>query len=173
MKLSLIVAVANNNAIGQNNDLLWHLPADMQFFKSTTTGHCVITGRKNYFSIPAKFRPLANRLNIVCTRNKAQFENEEGDFLLAESLEEALKLAEQHAQNQTTFIIGGGTLYREALEKNLVSEMYITHVEADFPNADTYFPSVDFSGWTQEQLLDFKQNERNPFNFKIVKYTKK
>lgn len=173
MKLSLIVAVANNNAIGQNNDLLWHLPADMQFFKSTTTGHCVITGRKNYFSIPAKFRPLANRLNIVCTRNKAQFENEEGDFLLAESLEEALKLAEQHAQNQTTFIIGGGTLYREALEKNLVSEMYITHVEADFPNADTYFPSVDFSGWTQEQLLDFKQNERNPFNFKIVKYSKK
>lgn len=173
MKLSLIVAIANNNAIGQNNDLLWHLPADMQFFKSTTTGHCVITGRKNYFSIPAKFRPLANRLNIVCTRNKAQFENEEGDFLLAESLEEALKLAEQHAQNQTTFIIGGGTLYREALEKNLVSEMYITHVEADFPNADTYFPSVDFSGWTQEQLFDFKQNERNPFNFKIVKYTKK
>lgn len=173
MKLSLIVAIASNNAIGKNNDLLWHLPADMQFFKNTTTGHCIITGRKNYFSIPKKFRPLNNRLNIICTRNTAQFSGEEGDYLLANSLENAIELAQKHTQNQEVFIIGGGTLYQEALNKNLVSTLYITHVNAHFPDADTYFPALDFSGWTQNELLDFKADAKNPFDFRIVKYTKK
>ena len=69
MTVSLIVAIAKNNAIGKDNNLLWHLPADMKFFKETTTGHCIITGRKNYESIPSKYRPLKDRTNIVVTRS--------------------------------------------------------------------------------------------------------
>jgi dihydrofolate reductase len=141
----------------------------MKFFKETTTGHCIITGRKNYDSIPPKFRPLPNRTNIVMTRNSAYAEPE---VLVANSLENALDLARK--QNETeVFIIGGGQIYKEALEKNLVDCMYITHVQATFNDADTFFAELNTNSWKSDSVTTFTKDERHPFSFEIKKYTKK
>ncbi|HRJ35584.1 MAG TPA: dihydrofolate reductase, partial [Flavobacteriales bacterium] len=102
MRISLIVATAPDGAIGKDNKLLWHLPADMKYFRETTSGHCVITGRKNYESIPEKFRPLPNRTNIVLTRNKNC--NFPGAISVS-SLQEAIKVCQQHNETEA-FIIG-------------------------------------------------------------------
>ena len=134
MEVSLIVAVATNGAIGKNNQLLWHLPADMQYFKKTTLGHTVVTGRKNFESIPEKFRPLPNRTNIILTRRKDYFA--EGCFI-AHSLEEAIFFAKQRNETEC-FIIGGGEVYNEAMRKKICTKLYITYVETKIIN---YFTS--------------------------------
>lgn len=165
--ISLIVARAKNGAIGKDNNLLWHLPADMKFFKETTSGHCIITGRKNYESIPPRFRPLANRTNIVVTRNKDYAE--EGALVL-HSLEEAINAA-QNVDPKKIFIIGGGQIYSESLRKGLVDEMIITEVDAEL-EADTFFPSFDTSQWSKEVIRTLPKDEKNKFSATIVKYTK-
>lgn len=142
MIVSLIVAKARNNAIGKDNRLLWHLPADMKFFRETTSGHCIITGRKNFESIPEKYRPLANRTNIVVTRNK---EYPQSGIELTHSLESALEFAKKLGETEV-FIIGGGQIYKEAIEKDLVHRMYITEVDAEF-EADTFFPDFSKEQW--------------------------
>ncbi|MGB0403143.1 MAG: dihydrofolate reductase [Salibacteraceae bacterium] len=162
MIVSLIVAKAKNNAIGKDNSLLWHLPADMKFFRETTTHHCIITGRKNYESIPEKYRPLKDRTNIVVTRNKDFFE--EG-IHVCHSVEEAIKLAST-LEKVETFIIGGGQIYKEVIEKDLVSKMYITEVNEDF-EADTFFPDFDTSQWKTESTKKLPINEKNKFEASI------
>src|SRR5712671_3564136 len=113
MILSLIVAVSENNVIGKDNQFPWHLPVDMQFFKEKTMGHCVIMGRKNYDSIPLKYRPLQGRTNIVITRNK-DLKIEDG--ILVHSLDEAINVAEKKNETEC-FIIGGGDIFKQAIEK--------------------------------------------------------
>jgi len=120
MKVSLIVAVANNGVIGKDNDLIWHLPNDMKFFKQTTTAHHVIMGRKNFESIPERFRPLPNRTNVIITRNSDY--KAEG-CVVVNSVEQALEVAKQNGDTQP-FIIGGGQIYKLALENNLVDKIY-------------------------------------------------
>ena len=110
MKVSLIVAASENGVIGKDNNLIWSLPKDMIFFKETTLGHHVIMGRKNFESIPHKFRPLPNRTNIVITRNK-DYVGE--NITVVQSLEEALNIAKDDSQ---PFIIGGGEIYNLAIE---------------------------------------------------------
>ena len=117
--LSLIVAMDQQRGIGKNNDLLWHLPADMQFFKNTTLHQVVIMGRKNYESIPEKYRPLPNRQNIVLTRNT---DFSAPNCLVFHSLDACLQALEL-AEGQKAFIIGGGEIYRLALESQLVDEL--------------------------------------------------
>lgn len=168
MKVSLIVAIAKNRAIGKNNDLLWRLPADMKFFKNTTLGHCIITGRKNYESIPKKFRPLPNRTNIVLTRNPDFYEE---NIVLTNSLNSAWEEAKKRNETEV-FIIGGGQIYREALEQNLVDSMYITHVNASFEDADTFFPEFNASHWDRESLMVYSADEKNPYDFEIIRYQK-
>src|ERR1035437_7885391 len=107
--ISIIVAVAENNVIGKDNSLIWHLPADMKYFKEKTSGHCVITGRKNYESIPAKFRPLPNRTNIVITR-QANFKAL--GATVVSSIEEAIEKAKQRGDTEI-FIIGGAEIYKQ------------------------------------------------------------
>lgn len=145
---SIIVAISENNGIGKDNDLLWHLPADMKFFRKTTTGHCIITGRKNYESIPEKYRPLAKRTNIVVTRN-TNYQAE--GAIVKNSLESALEHADSMGEEEV-FIIGGGQIYKEAIEKSAVDKMYITHVAETF-DADTFYPQVDLSNWNIEERL--------------------
>ena len=145
MKISLIVAMDREGGIGKNNDLMWHLPADMRFFRETTTGNIVVLGRKNYESIPERFRPLPNRENAVLTRNTSYAAP---GCLLFHSLEECL----EHYKNETdrtVFIIGGGEIYKQAL--NVVSEMYITHVDKSY-DADTFFPQLNESEWKKEEV---------------------
>lgn len=168
MKVALIVAIDRERGIGKNNDLMWHLPADMKFFKETTTGHVVITGRKNYDSIPERFRPLPNRENAVLTRNTSY---EAPGALLFHSLDACLDHYRSETE-RTIFIIGGGQIYREALESNVVQEMYITHVDGTF-GADTFFPKIDEQAWSIETILTHAKDEKNPYGFEICRYVKR
>lgn len=162
MIVSAIAAVADNGVIGRNNDLPWHLPDDMAFFKRTTLGHPIITGRKNYESVPPKFRPLKGRLNIVITRDPAY---EAPGAVVVTSLEAALERAKEEHKEEV-FIIGGGQIFREALEKNLIDRLYLTLVHADV-KGDTHFPPIDAADWQEKSRERHEADDRhaNPFSF--------
>jgi dihydrofolate reductase len=168
MKVALIVAMDAERGIGKNNDLMWHLPADMRFFKETTLQQIVVMGRKNYDSIPEKYRPLANRLNVILTRNKI-FEAE--NCLILHSLETCLN-AFQNEIERTVFIIGGGEIYKMAMELNCLDEMYITIVDGIF-GADTFFPEFDETNWDKNTIGNQFPDEKHSNGFEIVKYVKK
>ena len=168
MKVSIIAAVAEFYAIGRDNDLIWRLPRDMKFFTHKTTGHHVIMGRKNWDSIPDKYRPLPNRTNIVITR-KTDF-NAEG-CVVVNSIEAGLKIA-RHAGDEEAFIIGGGQIYKLALASNLVDTMYITWVHEKF-DADTFFPDINFGEWNNVGEDHWEADEKNPHAFTITTYNHK
>lgn len=168
MKLSLIVAMDKKFGIGKDNDLLWKLPADMKFFKETSTGHVVITGRKNYESIPEKFRPLPNRENAVLTH---QIGYQAPGAHVFFSLTECLEFYKNETE-RTVFIIGGGQIYAEVMQRNILQEMYITHVDGVF-DADTFFPKFSESEWNSETVLKQGIDEKHAFAFEIKKYTRK
>ncbi len=166
MEVILIVAVAKgNNGIGKNNDLLWHLPGDMKFFKDQTSGFPVITGRKNYESIPEKYRPLPNRKNIIVTRQNIIFEDAE----VCSSIEEALKIAKSYGKEKI-FIIGGGQIYAQYLQKGLIDKLIITWVEADV-EADVFFPEIDKS-WKLVSEVKNNPNEKNTYSYTFTEYVK-
>ena len=164
MKKSLIVAMGNNREIGKNNDLLWHLPMDMRFFKDTTEGHIVVMGRKNWDSIPERFRPLSNRENIVLTRNSTL--KLDGATVFS-SLSDVYQAYEK--DERICFIIGGAQVYQLALEKEDIDELYITHVDADF-DADTFFPAIDLSTWQSEVLFHHEKDQKHPYSFVVKRY---
>lgn len=166
MEYSLIVAVGENNEIGKNNDLLWHLPRDMKFFKDTTAGEVVVMGRKNWESIPERFRPLPNRENIVLTRNDGY--TAEGATVIKDFNDIKNVIKDDH---KTCFIIGGAQIYDIALKEDSIREMFITHVHANF-DADTYFPKIDLSHWNEEVILHYEKDEKNPHSFTIKRYWK-
>jgi dihydrofolate reductase len=165
--VKLIVAIASNRVIGKDNDLIWHLPADMRFFTQTTKGHVVIMGRRNWDSIPLKYRPLSGRINVVITRNK---EFRHPDCIVFNSLEESIA----HFRNDSSkdvYIIGGGQIYKEAIEKNLVDEMLITHIDQAF-EGDTWFPDFNENDWKKEVVLRQEKDEKNAYSFSVWKYIK-
>jgi len=168
MKVSLIVAMDLDRGIGKNNDLMWHLPSDMRFFKETTSGHVVVMGRKNYESIPEKYRPLPNRENVVLTRNQSYLADHCTVF---HSLEECLNHYASE-EERTIFIIGGGEIYRQALEMDSVDEMYISHVNHSY-GADTFFPEFDLKQWSVESILEQPKDDRHEASFSVVRYIKK
>jgi len=151
--LSIIVAIASNHAIGKNNQLLWHLPADLKHFKQLTTGHPIIMGRKTFDSIG---RPLPNRRNIVITRQSdLKIEGTE----VVNSLDEALALCK--AENEV-FIIGGAELYRTALP--LVQKIYLTTVHQAF-DADAFFPELDLKEWLETEKVTHAPDEKNTLSY--------
>jgi dihydrofolate reductase len=168
MNVSLIVAMDPQFGIGKNNDLLWHLPDDMKFFKSSTLGHIVVMGRKNWDSIPERFRPLSGRHNVVLSRNRA-YKLEEAEVF--HSLEACLA-AYSNEKDRKIFIIGGGEIYREALELGVVNEMFITHVEKDY-NADTFFPKFKEEDWNRQLMAHHPKDERHKSAFTIYHYRRK
>lgn len=157
--ISIIVAVANNLAIGKNNDLLWHLSGDLVRFKKITTGHAVIMGKKTWESLPKK--PLVNRINIVITDN---LNDEFNGALKAGSIEEAVSLVNKDDEN---FVIGGASVYRQFLP--LCDRVYLTRVFKDF-DADVFFPEMDFSQWKLVSQEDFPPDEKNDFSFSYLVY---
>jgi dihydrofolate reductase len=167
--VSIIVAMSANRGIGRNNDLMWHLPEDMKFFKDKTFGHPVIMGRKNYESIPEKYRPFKNRLNIVIS---SQVNYNAPDCILVQSLSDALIAAKQHEENEV-FVIGGGQVYREALELMVVDRMYITEVDAVFSDAEVFFPDFDENQWEKIELTRKTKDEKHSFPFVVYEYNKK
>ena len=162
MKVSLIVAVAENGVIGKDNDLIWHLPKDMLFFKETTMGHHVIMGRKNFESIPHKYRPLPDRTNIVITR---QSEYKAEGCIVVDSVEAALEIAKNNGDIEP-FIIGGGQIYRIALEENLVDKIYLTKVHHSF-EGDTFFPELS-SDWKEVNKTENKADEKHKYNYDFI-----
>ncbi|MEC7645947.1 MAG: dihydrofolate reductase [Bacteroidota bacterium] len=162
MKASLIVAVAKNGVIGKNNNLIWHLPKDIRFFKETTMGHHVIMGRKNFESIPHKYRPLPDRINIVITR---QSEYKAEGCIVVNSIETALKIAKNNGDIEP-FIIGGGEIYRIALEENLVAKIYLTKVHHSF-EGDTFFPELT-SDWKEVNKIENRADEKHKYNYDFI-----
>jgi dihydrofolate reductase len=164
--VSLIVATAENNVIGKDNTLIWHLPADMKFFKEKTTGHCVITGRKNYESIPEKFRPLPNRTNIVVTRQK---DYRASGAIVAASLEEAIQKAKQTGDTEI-FIIGGGEIYKQSLA--FADKIYLTKVHHHF-EGDAFFPELNANEWKETNKICGVLDEKNKYPHDFITYEKK
>lgn len=161
--ISLIAAIGKNNELGKEQKLLWAMPADMKHFRETTSGHPIVMGRKTFESIG---RALPNRRNVVITRDI----NYKADGIeIAHSLEEALKLFEN--SNEEVFIIGGGELYKQAIEK--ADKLYITRVDCETPDADTYFPEIDLNIWQETSKEDHASDEKNPFPYSFVEYIKK
>ncbi len=163
MKISMIAAVAKNRVIGKDNDLVWHLPDDMKFFKDTTKDHVVIMGRKNFESLPPKWKPLPNRTNLIISRN-AKY-----DALgckVFTSLEACLEYVKTLNQDEI-FIIGGGQIYKLGLE--LADRMYITEIDAEF-DGDAFFPEWDKSLWNEVSRKHHAKDERHEFAFDFVTY---
>lgn len=163
MIISLIAALARNRVIGKNNDLPWHLPDDMQYFMHTTRGHHVIMGRKNYESIPPKYRPLPQRTNIIVTR---QPHYAAAGCKVVHSLAEALQVARQAGENEV-FIIGGAQIYRMALP--LANRLYLTEIHAE-PEGDTFFPMFNKSEWKEISRKHHAADDRHAFAFDFIIY---
>jgi len=136
----MIAALARNGVIGKANDLPWHLPDDMKFFMNTTKGHHVIMGRKNYESLPEKFRPLPNRTSIVVTR---QHDYKAPGCTVVHQLEEGVKMAEKNSEKEL-FIIGGSEIYKLAMP--FANKLYLTEIDAQI-EGDTFFPSYKKESW--------------------------
>ena len=155
--VSIIVAIAQNGTIGDKNSLLWHSKEDMRFFRTTTSGHTVIMGRKTFESLGSK--PIPKRTNIVITRSDAQFEG----ALTAHSLEEAIAMAEG---DEEIFIMGGAQIYGIALD--VADRMYITRVERDY-EGDTSFPEIDYTKWSLTSCERHERGEEyeSPFEFRV------
>jgi len=159
MELAIIAAIADNGAIGKDNNLLWHISEDLKYFKRTTSGFPVIMGRKTYESIG---RPLPKRRNIVISRTMETAPGLE----LASSLDEALKMV---GQEEKCFIIGGGSIYSQALDR--ADTLYITHVHTQISKADTFFPEINPLEWSlvshSETFTDVETSLT--FNFAVYK----
>ena len=161
--ITLIAAIGKNNALGKNNDLIWHLPADLKRFRQLTTGHHMIMGRKTYESIG---KPLPNRTTIIVSRNPEYFQ--EG-CLTASSLENAIQIANNE---EVICIVGGEQIYRKALENNLVDALDITLVHDEF-DADVFFPEIDLKIWEEISRENFKPDEKNKYDYSFIQYKKR
>ena len=161
MTLSMIVAASENNAIGKDNDLLWHLPKDLKYFKETTKGHHIIMGRKTFDSVG---KPLPGRTNIVISRRE-DF-NPEG-VVRANNLENAIELVED---DQEPFIVGGAQIYEQALD--YVDRVYLTRVHAHV-NGDTHFPELDPDEWQRVLHENHKKDDHHAFDFSFEVWERK
>jgi len=167
MIISLIAAVADNRVIGKDNKLVWDLPRDMKYFMDITSNHFILTGRKNYESIPPRFRPLKNRTNVIITRQNSY---EAEGTIIVHSLEEALELARNEGENEA-FIIGGGEIFEQSID--LADRLYITEVKSEF-DGDTLFPEYNPADWKEisrvENLPD--NNHKYAFDFVVLERIK-
>jgi len=157
----MIAAVAENNALGKNNELVWHLPNDFKRFKALTTGHHIIMGRKTFESFP---KPLPNRTHIVITRQKDY--NPEGCIVVG-SMEEAIAIC---PENESSFIIGGGEIYNLGL--SYADKLEITKVHHRF-EADAFFPIINIDDWKEIESVFNAKDDRHLFDFTYQTFVKK
>lgn len=159
MHISIIVATSKNNVIGIKNQLPWHLPADLKYFKSLTNGRSIIMGRKTYDSIG---RPLPNRENIIITRDENLSSTE---LVVTHSIEEAI----QHCHGQEeVFIIGGDTIYKQTL--SIATKLYITRVDTLIEDGDAFFPEINVAEWKKVSDEHFEKDEKNKFHYSFEVY---
>ncbi|MBQ6763843.1 MAG: dihydrofolate reductase [Paludibacteraceae bacterium] len=172
--LSIIVAIAENYAIGKKGDLLCHLPADLKHFKEITSGKTVVMGERTFWSLPK--HPLPNRRNIVLTDVPGKtFEGAEAVYSL-EELVESLKLNVERSSevenrkfhNEEAFVIGGGMVYRQMMP--LADKLYITHIHHSWEDADTFFPEIKEDEWELTSKEEHQADEKNPYAFTFAEY---
>ena len=173
MIISIVVAVSENNCIGKDNQLLWHLPVDMAYFKKVTQGGTVLMGRKTFNSIPEKFRPLPNRTNIVISRNEefiSSIQDKKNEHLKAfSSIEEGIKYASAIQTNEL-FIIGGADIYKQVMNK--IDKIYLTHVKCEI-DGDAYFEPIDKDDWNVIEESMVKKDDKNAYDCLFLSYQKK
>jgi len=163
--ISIIVAIAENYAIGKKGDLLCHMPADLKHFKEITSGKTVLMGERTFFSLPK--HPLPNRRNIVLTDVPGKtFEGAEAVYSINELMEklkvESLKLKEE------VFVIGGGMVYRQMMP--LADKLYITHIHHSWEDADTFFPEIKADEWKLLCAEKHFADENNPYDYTFAQY---
>ena len=154
--LTIIAAAAENNALGKDNDLVWHLPDDFKRFKKLTTGHHIIMGRKTFESFP---QPLPNRTHVVITRQQ-DYDNE--NCIVVHNLKDALAFA---SKDEQPFIIGGGEIYKQSL--SYADKIELTRVHGEF-EADTYFPELDMNDWELVHEEFHEKNEKHNYAFSYL-----
>lgn len=157
--ISIIAAMDEKRGLGRNNQMAWKIPGELKRFKAITTPHPIIMGRKTFESIG---RVLPERVNIIITRNPGY---EIDGAIMVDSLEKALRQA-QGKQKGEVFIIGGGQVFKEALEKNLVDKLYLTIVNGDY-NADTFFPN-----YSNFEVVKEEKGESGEYKYKFVNLVK-
>jgi len=160
--LTIIAAVANNNALGKNNDLIWRLPNDLKRFKKVTAGHHIIMGRKTFESLG---KPLPNRTTIIITRN-VNYKVE--GCIVVNSLENAIIAARE---DTNPYILGGGEIYKQALEYADLLDLTLVH--HSFEEADTFFPELDLTKWVESSREDFQADANHKYDYSFVSYKKK
>lgn len=163
MKLSIIVATAEQGVIGKDNQLIWHLPEDLKMFRRLTTGHVIIMGRKTFESIG---KPLPNRTSIIISRNNDY--QVEGCIVVG-SLEEAVEKAKE-IETEEAFIIGGAQIYALALD--IADTVYLTQVHHNF-EGDAFFPVLDTNIWTETERKSFSPDEKHAYAFDFVTLEKR
>lgn len=163
MKLSIIAAIGKNNELGGNNTLLWRLSDDLKMFKQLTMGHCIIMGRKTFESIG---KALPGRVNIVVTTGMLDVEG----VYRAIDLNHAVELA-RDTDDEEAFIIGGGQIFSYAID--LADKLYITEVDAEFPEADIFLPAIDYNDWKLMDSKSFQKSDKNEFHFEYKEYIRK
>ncbi len=164
MIISLVVAAAENNAIGKDNQLLWKLPNDMKFFKNITWGLPVIMGRKTFEALG---KPLPGRTNIVITR-QANWKSD--NIITTGSIDEAIEKAKALNYKEAA-IIGGGEIYKQAI--GIATVIYITRVHAVFENADAFFPVINEAKWEMVSNDDFEKDEKHAYAYSFQKWMRK
>ena len=160
--ISIIVAIAENYAIGKKGDLLCHMPADLKHFKQITSGHTVMMGERTFLSLPK--HPLPNRRNIVLTDVKGKtFEGAETVY----SIDEMVNCING---DEEAFVIGGGMVYRQMMER--ADKLYITHIHHSWEDADTFFPVIEPAKWQLLSAERHSADENNPYAFTFAEYVK-
>jgi len=155
MTVTIVVAIAENYAIGKNNQLLWHMPADLKHFKQITSGHTVIMGRKTYDSVG---KPLPNRRNIIITRQDITIPGCE----VVKSVDEALELC---YNEEEVFIVGGAEIYKLAMDKT--DRIYLTIIHHSF-DADSFFPEIDYMEWKEVSREDHPADEKHKYSYSFI-----
>lgn len=156
MIISCIVAKGENNEIGVDLDLPWRLSSDLKYFRLKTTGHHILMGRKNFDSIG---KALPNRTSIVVTRDKEWYRS---DVIVVHDILEGIALAKARGEEEL-FIIGGGNIYAQT--SHLWDRLYLTEVEATIPEANVFFPEIDFDEWKLVSEESHLADEKNVYNF--------
>jgi dihydrofolate reductase len=148
--ISIICALTKNRVIGNNEKIPWHIKEDFQLFKEKTEHQITIMGRLTFESIPKKFRPLPNRINIVISRNKVQEQN----VLTFNSIANAIEYSKANHPTKEIFLIGGSRIYKEGL--SFANHLYLSFIKKDY-EGNVYFPEVDFSKYVELESVDFKE----------------
>lgn len=163
MNISIVAAIADNNVIGKNNQLIWHIPEDLKHFKNLTTGHTIIMGRKTYESIG---KALPNRKTIIISRQNNYFAT---GCIVVPTIDAALLLAKDEKE---VFVAGGGEIYRQVINLPCTTRLYITKISADF-DGDTFFPDIDPLLWELISEVEHLPDNKNPHPYAFQTYKRK